>query len=435
MNADRRPRPDTRPDHRSPRVRSLLAHRDFRLLWIGETTSQLGSAITGVALPLVAVVTLDADTFSVALLGAAAWLPWLVVGLPAGAWVDRLRRRPVMLTANLASALLLASVPVAAWLGLLTLGHLLTVALASGAAAVFFFTAYHAYLPTLLTPTDLVRGNATLQGGEQAAQVTGRGLGGLLAQVFGATAGLLADAVTFVVSSACLVAIRAQEPPPPGPAQATGLARQVREGLRFVAADPYLRAFTAFGATANFALQGYQAVQVVFLVREVGVSPGVVGVLVACASVGGVLGATVAHRVSRRFGTARGLLLCQLGTAPFGLLMAFTGAGSGLVLFVVGAFLVATGIVATNVIVGGFRQGYCPPTLLGRVVATTMFLNHSTIPVGAVVAGALGSTLGLRPTMGVLTGLLALSGLFLLGSPLRGRRDLPTSPPAVSVVG
>ncbi|SHG24158.1 MFS transporter [Streptoalloteichus hindustanus] len=424
MIADR-----TAPDLRSPRSRGLWAHRDFRLLWTGETASQLGSGITAVALPLVAVVTLDAGTFAVALLGAATWLPWLVLGLPAGAWVDRLPRRPVMLAANLASILLLVSVPVAAWLDALTVGHLLAVALSSGAAAVFFSTAYHVYLPALVATADLVEGNAKLQGGEQVARVTGRGVGGLIAQWLGATAGLLADAASFLVSTLCLLSIRTREAPPESSPRSSGLVREVREGLRFVVGDPYLRAFAAFGATANFALQGYQAIQVVFLVRTVGVEPGAVGVVVACASVGGVFGASVARAVGTRFGTARGLLLCHVGTVPFGLLMVATGPGAGLVFFVAGAFLVSAGIVATNVILGGFRQSYCPPELLGRVVATSMFLNHSTIPLGAVLGGALGVWMGIRPTMAVMTALLALSGLILVATPLRRQRDLPTSPP------
>lgn len=172
-----------------PRRRGgLVWHRDFRLLWIGQTGSKLGSSVTSVALPLVAVTTLGASTFQVALLSAAAWLPWLVIGLPAGAWVDRLPRRPVMIICDVVSLLLFLSVPVAAWLGVLTIGHLLAVALGAGTASVFFQTAYQVYLPSLLTKEDVPEGNAKLQGAEAAAHVAGPGLAGLIAQAFGATA-------------------------------------------------------------------------------------------------------------------------------------------------------------------------------------------------------------------------------------------------------
>ncbi|MBT2385347.1 MFS transporter [Streptomyces sp. ISL-11] len=405
----------------------VLRTRDFRLLWTGETASGLGSSITTVALPLIAVAVLHVGTFAVGLLAAAVWLPWLVIGLPAGAWVDRLRRRPVMIACNAVSAVMYASVPFAAWLDALTFAHLLVVALVCGVAAVFFNTAYHAYIPAVLDGPDLLEGNAKLQGGEAATRVLGRGAAGLIAQAFGAVSGLLIDAVTFVISTVCLVLIRAREPEPAAPAPTATLRQQIGEGLGFVTRDRYLRPMVTYGAVVNLALMGYQGVQIVFLVRTVGVTPATVGALIMAGSCGGILGALLAGPVGRRFGTARGMLVLQLLTGPFALLLPLTTPGAGLLFFALGAFTVGAGIVACNVVLGSFRQTYCPPHLLGRVVATTMVLNHSTIPLGSLLAGFLGEVIGLRPTMWVMTGLLAPCWLILALGPMRGRRDLPSA--------
>ncbi|WP_308250143.1 MFS transporter [Sphaerisporangium fuscum] len=406
----------------------LLRDRDFRLLWIGETTSGFGSSLTAIALPLVAVTTLHAGPFVVAALVAVTWLPWLVVGLPAGAWVDRLPRRPVMLACDAVSFLLFVSVPAAAWWGVLTVGHLLVVALLAGTAKVFFQTAYQAYLPTVVAHGDLREGNAKLQGSESAVQVAGPGAGGLLAQAFGTVTGLLADAVTFLVSAVCLLAIRTREAPRPRVRRATTLRREIGEGLRFTARDPYLRVLTLFGAASNLALVGYQSILVVFLVREVGVSPGAVGLLSAATGLGGVAGAAGASFLARRFGSARALIACELLGAPFALLIPLATPGPGLAFVLVGGLVVVAGVVAGNVLKSSFRQAYTPRALMGRVSVSMQFLNYGTIPLGAVLAGALGDALGTRATMWIMTGALTLTGLILLAGPLRRERDLPAAP-------
>jgi MFS family permease len=398
---------------------------DFRLFWLGQTTSRFGSAITAVALPLVAIGTLNASTLEVALLQAAVWLPWVLIGLPAGVWVDRLRQRPLMITCNVAALLLFVSVPVAAWLGALTIGHLLTVALLTGAAAVFFETAYQVYLPSLLSTEQLAEGNAKLHGSEAAAQVAGPGAGGLIAQLFGAVFGLLADAATFLVSILCLLAMRHREPRRPGPAPHQALREEIAGGLRFLAQDPYLRTMATFGAAANLALIGYQSILIVFLVRDNGVEPGTVGVVVAIMSGGGVVGALVATAVARRFGTARGMLICHFGAAPFALLIPLAGPGTRLALVVLGGVAVGTGVVAGNIIKDSFRQTYTPRHLLGRVVTGMNLINYGTIPLGALLGGVLGTVLGLRPTMWIMTGAFVLSTGILLTGPMRHRRDLP----------
>ncbi|WP_329130507.1 MFS transporter [Streptomyces sp. NBC_00670] len=413
------------PDRTPTRRAARLVHPDFRSLWIGQTVSGLGSSITVVSVPLIAVVTLHADSTAVGLLAGAVWVPWLLVGLPVGAWVDRVRKRPLMIACDLVSAAALTSVPLAAWCGALTLAHMAVVALLCGTAAVCFHTAYHSYIRIVLDGRGLLEGNARLQGGEAAAQLAGPGAAGVLVQAFGAVAALVADAATFLVSAFCLTRIRVAEPVHAPGADRPPLRRQIVEGLGFVGRDRYLRPMVTWGAVVNMALMGYQAVQVVFLVRAVGLDPAMVGLLLTSGSAGGIVGAVAATRVSRRIGTGRGLLLLQLATAPFALLLPMTTAGPGMLLFAAGSFLVGTGVSVANVVVGSFRQSYCPPHLLGRVVATAAVINHSTIPLGSVLGGLLGDAVGYRPAMWITTGVVAPSWLVLAMSPMRRERDLP----------
>ncbi|MFI8891326.1 MFS transporter [Streptomyces paradoxus] len=409
-----------------PRPRwGVFGQPDFRLLWVGETVSGLGNGITVVALPLIAVVGLDAGSTAVGLLSAAVWLPWLLIGLPVGAWVDRRRKRPLMIACDVTAAAALVSVPSAAWLDALTFPHLVVVALVCGTAAACFNTAYHSYIRIVLDGRDLLEGNAKLQGSAAATQIAGPGVAGLLAQALGAVTALVADAVTFLVSAVCLQRIGVVEPDRAPDAERVSLRRQIVEGLRFVARDRYLRPMVTWGAVINMALTGYQAVQVVFLVRTVGLNPGMVGLLLTCGSSGGIAGALVAGRLSRRFGTARGLLLLQLTTSPFVLLLPMTTAGPGLLLFATGSFLLGFGVSVANIVVGTFRQTYSPPHMLGRVVATAMMINHSTIPLGSLIGGVLGDAVGYRPAMWIMTGAVAPSWLILAMSPMRRMRDLP----------
>ncbi|GHG61340.1 MFS transporter [Streptomyces griseocarneus] len=329
----------------------LRRHRDFRLLWCGETAGKFGASVTGVAMPLIAVSDLGA-----------------------------------------------------------------------------FQTAYTAYLPGLLEPADQAEGNAKLHGSASAAQIAGLGSGGLITQLAGAVNGMFVNAATFLVSLLCLAGIRHREPRPPRAGRRRGaLAGEVGEGLRLVAGDPWLRTLTLFGAASNLALMGYQSIRVVFLVQSVGLAPGPVGALVAAAGAGGVAGAFAARRVAGRFGTARATLLFELGLAVFALLMPLTVGGAGVLLFVAGGFCVSAGVVGGNVIKAGFLQRYCPPELLARLTAPTAFVNYGTIPLGALLGGALGTVLGLRAAMWVTTAGIPLAALVLLFSPVGRARDLPAS--------
>lgn len=340
-----------------------------------------------------------------------------------------------MICCNLASAGLFATVPVAGWLGVLTMAQLLLVALLTGTAAVFFGAAYQAYLPELVHRDDLVEGNAKLQGSASAAQVAGPGVAGLTVQWCGAAAGLLADAMTFLLATAALLLIRGEQRPVSAPAAAGPLRTQVRAGLAFILRDRYLRSFLLYGASANFALTGYQSIAVLFLIREVGVAPGAVGALAAAGALGGVIGAVAARPLCRRLGTARAVRFALLVATPFGLLLPAAGPGPRVALYAFGSVVMVAGAVLCNVVLGSFRQTYAPPALLTRVVATSMFANQATIPLGAVAGGGLGAALGLRATMWIMTGLLVLCGGLLLASPMRKDRDLPSGPAPVDRSG
>jgi predicted MFS family arabinose efflux permease len=412
------------PSHRA----GLLRQRDFRLLWFGETVSRCGSAATDVALPLVAVATLHASALTVGVLGAATWLPYLLISLPAGAWVDQLYRRPVMIASNIVSALLFASVPAAAWLGRLSMLHLLTVAFCTGFAKVFFRTAYQAYLPTVVDQCDLAEGNARLQGSASAAEVIGPGLAGLMAQAFGAVTALLADAISYLVSTACLRSIRVQEQPSQDPRRNTGLIRRIGAGLRYTAHDPYLRTLALYGSLGNLVLIAVQTLLIVFLIRVVKLGPGPTGLLMTGMGVGGILGAMLTKTIIRRYGTARGLLLTTAVTMPAGLLLPLAQPGPRLVLFTLGLLLLAAGIVAGNIIAATFRQSYCPPHMLGRVSAVISFLVFGTMPAGALIAGALAAKFGILTAMWTLCAGLMLPTVVLVTSPIGRLRNLPSRP-------
>jgi MFS family permease len=460
-------RPGGRPSGR--RFGGLLWERSFRLLWIGETVSQLGNAMAVVGVPLAAVIVLHASTFAVGVLTAAAWLPWLVIGLPAGAWVDRLPTRQVMIVCDAVSAVLYASVPAAAWIGVLTTGQLIAVQLLGGAASVLFMTAYQVYLPSLVAPGQLIEGNTKMQGSASAAAFAGPSLAGLVAQLLGAVTALLCNAVSFVVSAACLLGTRgwggadgrrdsggadgtrdsggdrgprrSRGTGPQGTETETGavrrdgLRREIADGLLLVLRDAYLRQLSMFWAAANLALTGYTALLVVFLVRVIGLTPGPVGLLSAVPGLGGILGALITGRITARFGTARGLLLSTLCGMPFGLLIPLTGPGLRLAFYVAGSLLAFTGMAIGNIVIAAFRQSYAPPGMCGRVTATMRFLIFGTSPVGALLGGSLGTWLGVRAALWLLLGALALSGALLLTRALAAGRDLPEALLRTSALG
>jgi predicted MFS family arabinose efflux permease len=247
----------------------------------------------------------------------------------------------------------------------------------------------------------------------------------LIAQVFGAVSGVLVDALSFGVSALCLRSLSTSGHKPV--VVGRRLRSEIAEGMRFLAGDPYLRVLTCFGAVSNIALTGSTSIAVLFLVRDIGTSPGTAGLLMSFGGVGGVCGALLAGTLARRFGTARAMVLSEVIAAPFLLLPGLTQAGFGLLFFVAGLFAICLGVCVSNIQAATFRQQYCPPELRGRVNASGSVVNYGTIPLGALLGGALGSGLGVRETLLLMGGLQILSTGILLASPLRRLRDFPTA--------
>ncbi|MQS17837.1 MFS transporter [Streptomyces kaniharaensis] len=408
----------------TPSRSRLLDHRDFRLLLSGAAAAQTGSQVTLVALPLVAVVVLDADPFRVGLLTAAETAAFLLVGLPAGAWLDRMRKLPVLIRADVVRCLAVGSIPPAAALGVLTMAQLYLVALVTGVATVFFDVAHQSFLPSVLPREHLVGGNGALETVRSTAQIAGPGLGGGLVQLLGAPLAIVADACGYLASALLLTRIRVAEPQPE-PQPGRSLRAEVGEGVRFVLRHPLLRAIAAATAVANLFSAVLMAVQTVFWVRVLDLPPGAIGVLLSASAVGGLAGALCAGRLARAVGQARLIWLAPAVTSPFAVLWPLSGGGAGVLLFGVGSAVVLFGAVAYNVAQVSFRQAVCPPELLGRMNATMRFLVWGTLPLGALAGGAVAEAAGPRTALWLCAAGLLLMPVPLLLSPLRRLRELP----------
>ena len=408
---------------------SLWRHRDFLLLWGGQAVSETGSQITVLAMPLVAVVALGASTFRVGLLSAAQTVAYLLVSLPAGALVERLGKRRVMVWSDLARLAVIGSVPLAAAAGALTLGQLYAVALASSVLSVFFSVAYPAYLPTLLDREQLTDGNGKLGTTQSFAQIAGPGLGAALVGLFGAATAMTADAVSFLASAGGLWAIcneetRAAEPPGD---ERQGLRQQMRDGLAYVLHEPILLRGVLWSGSANFFVIMVESLGPVFLVRTLHLRPGYVGLLLGLGAVGGVAGGLASGRLARRLGSAR---VCWLSMTVFslpGLLIPAAGPGARVLLFALGWMSWTFSATVCAVALLSYRQATCPPELLARVSASSRWINWGTLPLGGVAAGALGTALGVRQTLWIAVVGGCASGLWLFFSPLRGMRDIPAA--------
>jgi MFS family permease len=407
----------------------LWRHRDFLLLWGGQTASQTGSQVTIVALPLVAIVLLRASTFQVGLLSAATTAGFLLVSLPAGVLADRVRKRRLMLACDLALAAVIGSVPAAQAANVLTLGQLYLVALAASACAATFLVAWTSYLPGLIGPEQLRDGNAKLTTTQSAAQVAGPGLGALLIGLAGPALALIGDAASYAASAVTLLMIRTGEPrPAAGPDPAAGPIRRLRaelgQGLGYVLREPVLRRAAAWSGTANFFVIMVETLGPVFLVRIVHLRPAYVGVLLALGAVGGVAGGLLSGPLTRRIGAAR---LSWLSTTVFtlpGLLIPLARPGWPVLLFAAGWMSWTFGATLCSIVLVSYQQATCPPALRGRVSAAMRWINWGTLPLGALAAGALGGRIGVRAVLWLAVVGGCTSGLWLLLSPLRRMPDL-----------
>jgi MFS family permease len=403
--------------------RSIWSNRDFLKLWGGETVSLFGSEVTFLALPLAAVVTLKANAAQLGVLNAAKFAPFLLLSLPAGAWVDRLRRRPLLIAANLGSALALGSVPLLAATGNLRIGFLYVIAFVAGIFGVFLHVGFWSYAPSLVAGDDLMEANSKLFASSSAAAVGGPGLGGLLTQLFTAPGAMLFDAGSFLVAAASLRSIRRQEPPVERVASRR-LRTEMREGLRFVFGNPYLRAFAGEAATFNLFYTAMMTVFLVYAIRVLEMGAGVLGAVMAIGGLGVLVGSLVARRIEHRLGLGRAIVwVMVLGTWPFLLVPMASGPGASSLLILTAAFFTSGfGIGIAIVLVVTVRQSVTPDRIMGRMNASYRFVVWGANAVGALLGGVLGSGLGLRPALVVSVLGIAAAPAWTTFSPMRGLR-------------
>ena len=406
---------------------SLWRHRDFRRLWAGQTVSVFGSQITELALPLAAVLTLHATAFQMGLLSAAGMAPWIAFALLVGVWVDRsLRRRWILVLADLGRAAILLSVPVAAAFGVLSLGQLFVVAFAAGCLTLAFNVAWGSYLNVLVPKEQLVDGNAKLMGSYATAQIAGPSLAGALVQAFTAPFAILVDAASFLVSAFALRSIRSPEPERRLERRGS-LRHDLVAGLRFVRDDPLQRAIAGSAATLNFFGAAIYAVLVLYAVRELHLSSLLIGLAFAAGAVGALVGTQLAPRLTRRLGAGRTIMLATVGFPPALAIVPLASPGQA-------AWLAVT-IVAVAEAVGGIavmvfdvntaalRQAVTPEHLYGRTGGAMSFLTQSAKPLGSLFGGVVATAVGLHPTLWVCAagGLLVIP--WTIFSPLRRSGD------------
>ncbi len=407
----------------------LWRHPDFLKLWAGETVSLLGSQITLLAMPLVATITLGVGPFQMGILGTVQYIPWLLVGLPAGVWIDRMRRRPVMVAADLARALLLGSIPLAAVIGILRIELLYAVAFGIGVMNVFFDVAYLAYLPALIPQERLVDGNGKLQASASIAEIAGPGLAGALVQVLTAPLAIAADALSFLVSALSLTWIGKSEDTSRSDGGTRNMLLEIREGLRFIFANPVLRAFAAASVTCNFFIDIHLAVFVIYMVRELGVSPVILGGVYAVGSAGGLLGSILAARLATSFGLGRIIIASQVLITLAVLAIPLSGGRPAIAVPLIALAEAVWAFSAVIYVVNSvsLRQIITPDRLQGRAAASLRFVTWGIAPLGFLLGGFLGERIGVQGTLLAAAIGPALSVVWLLLSPIPGLCSLPAA--------
>jgi predicted MFS family arabinose efflux permease len=406
---------------------SLLRNRNFLWLWGGEGISQLGAQFTFVALPVLAVSLLGASEFEVGVLGAAQTAAFLVISLPAGAWIDRMLKRRVMIVADLVRAVVLGLLPVLWFSGALEVWHLYVFAAVFGIAQVFFDVSYQSYLPILLPGPQVGSANSKLEATTQVASIGGPGLAGLLLTVVTAPVILLADAISYLVSAFAVWRIRDRETVA-APNEHQSLPRQISEGLRFVFGHPLIWRITACTGTANFFSTIATTLEAVLILRVLGLGPAGLGLILGVGSIGGLLGALATPWIHKRVGEGTALSLSALamglGVAAYPLAGMLPGAA--LPILIGGLFLESFLVLVYNITQVTMRQRLTPPRLLGRMNASIRFVVWGVMPIGALLSGVLGTVLGVVPTMWIGAAGTVLAAGWVLFSPLTTMKVLPT---------
>ncbi|MFN8538002.1 MAG: MFS transporter [Thermomicrobiales bacterium] len=408
----------------------LWRDRNFLILWSGRIVSAYGDEIAALALPLLAIGTLHATPWQMGLLGAANRLPFILIALFVGVWVDRQRRRPLLIAADLGRGLLFTSLPLAALGGLLGMPALYVVSFLLGSLAVVFDVAYQSFIPTLVGRTRLVEANSKTGLSVSIASITGPGLAGVLVQTLTAPIALLLNAASFIASAATLGLLRTSEPTPPRETARQPFWQQIGAGLRVVLGDRLLWANAACRATYMFSSSALFAVYILYLTQNLGLSPVLLGLVFAAGGPAAFLGLLAVGPLARRFGLGRTLLISATlaGPGDFLIPLATRGTPLAIPLLMAATFLRGFWVTVYDLHQVSLRQAITPPHLLGRMTASVRFLIWGVTPLGALLGGWLGTTLGLRPTLIIAATGTTLACLWLLPAPLRTLHTLPDPP-------
>lgn len=378
--------------------RTVWTNRGFIALWSGESVSLLGSEVTVLALPLTAIIMLHASAFQVALLSGSAWLPYLG-SMVVGVWVDQMRRRPLLVAANVGRAALLLLIPVAQVSQHLSLTLLYIVALCCGALTVVFNLAYGSYLPSIVPSAQLVAGNSALQASASVAKVSGPSVAGVVIQLVSAPIAVLVDACSFLIATTSLLTIRTPESLPHAHGARLPLYTAVKEGLYITFAQPWLRAMVGMGMIYNVFEEMVLALWTVYAIRELHLVPVQVGGVMAVGSIGAIVGSITAGHVAVRIGLGTAWLITTIVSSS-ALVLLPLASGRLLIPFLVLSFGInGYGQAGVNIYIKSIRQQIIPSSLRGRVTASYTLFSLGMIPVGSVIAAVLQSVIGIRATL------------------------------------
>jgi len=404
----------------------LWRHNDFLRLWAGETASIFGSFVGRTALVLTAILVLDASPLVFGLLSAADIIPGLVFGLITGVWVDRLPRRPIMIVADIGRAALLVTIPLAYAFDVLTIAQLFVVAIGTGTLSIFFDVAYLSYLPAVVERDHILEGNSKMAASTSVAEIGGFSLAGVLVQALTAPVAILLDAVSFVVSALFIGAIRKPETHVVENSKREGMWTEIREGGRALLGDPILRTLAGATMIMDFSIRAIGAVYLIYVTRELGFEPGVLGFIFAVGGVTSLFGALFAARAARQFGVGPSLVVC---------LAVLTGAW----LLTPAAYdtsLISLGLLVGHQLGDAFwtaydvnaitlRQSVTPDQVMGRVNAGMRFSGQAAMLGGALAGGVMGEVIGIRETLFICTGGLVIAAGWLASSPVWGAKHIP----------
>lgn len=408
---------------------NLWRHADFMRMWAAQAVSAFGARITREGLPLAAVLTIEATPFELSILAALSMGPGLVVGLIAGGYVDRTRRRPILIAMDIVRALVLMTVPAAAWSGYLSMAQLYIVAACVGAASVLFDIADNAYLPSLIEPRDLIEGNAKINTTGSVAEIGGPALSGILFQLLTVPVAIAVNAATYLVSAVFLGAIRKAEAPPPHSGEAVSLRQDMALGLGAIFRDPFVRPIFVITLAEAFFGSFLAGLYVLYAIATLGLTPAMMGVTIAIGGLGALTGAVLGPILADRLGVGRTILLAALGYGAISVLIPLAQGEPWLAMVVLMvAQFVGDGLaVAGGVIAVSLRQTVLPLSLMGRVGAAFHVGTGSLAVLGALLGGVLATTLGIRETLFIASAGLVLAPLWAMLSPLWRQHDMPAS--------